>query len=207
MNLHRDRIAMTDHPPVRRIAPHSLLRIALLAGIALVCATNVSVADPFSRSDGFDDERQARDDDDRRFNLEHDSLVISSSTYDRTGGALALLAVGTTLPNSAIATTKAVASNNYVTVWNNASVDGSFGATSPIQLTDVDPFSGHVFGRLAVPTDEVVTSFSSKSELGPISPRTGAGLTLCLSLMPGPGSARSTCRTPMRSQDRIRRTR
>jgi hypothetical protein len=157
---------MTDHTRVRRIAPRALLRITLLAGSALVSAANVSVADPFFPSDGFDDERPARDDDDRRFHLEHDSLVISSSTYDRTRGALALLAVGTTLPNSATATTKAVASNNYVTVWNNASVDGSFGATSPIQLTDVDPFSGDVFGRLAVPTDEVVTSFSSKSELG-----------------------------------------
>jgi hypothetical protein len=151
---------MTDHAPARRIAPRSLFRIALLAGTALVSAANVSVADPFFFPSGFND------DDDRRFHLEHDSLVISSSTYDRTRGALALLAVGTTLPNTATATTKAISGNNYVTVWNNASVDGSFGATSPIRLTDVDPFSGHVFGTLSVPTDEVVTSFSSKSELG-----------------------------------------
>jgi hypothetical protein len=38
--------------------------------------------------------------------------------------------------------------------------------TSPIELMDVDAFSGRVRHRLAVPTDEVVTSFSSKSELG-----------------------------------------
>ena len=38
--------------------------------------------------------------------------------------------------------------------------------TSPIELTDVDAFSGRVRHTLAVPTDEVVTSFSSKSELG-----------------------------------------
>jgi hypothetical protein len=38
--------------------------------------------------------------------------------------------------------------------------------TSPIRLTDIDPFSGRVFHWLGVPTDEVVTSFSSKSELG-----------------------------------------
>ncbi|HTB76991.1 MAG TPA: hypothetical protein VK762_27290, partial [Polyangiaceae bacterium] len=94
------------------------------------------------------------------------SLVISSTTYDRSAGALATLAVGTTLPDSATATTAAVAGNDYVNVWNNASVDASFGATSAIRLTDVEPHSGHVFGTLSVPTDQVVTSFSSKSELG-----------------------------------------
>ncbi len=105
-------------------------------------------------------------DDDRRFHLRHDSLVISSSTYDRTQGAISFLTIGTTLPNSATATTQAVASNNYVTVWNNGTVDGSFGVTSPIRLTDLDPRSGRVLGTIVVPTGEVVTSFPSKSELG-----------------------------------------
>jgi hypothetical protein len=72
----------------------------------------------------------------------------------------------TQLANTATSTVAAIANNDYVHVWNNASVDGSFGVTSPIQLTDVDPFNGHVCHTLAVPTDEVVTSFSSKSELG-----------------------------------------
>lgn len=94
------------------------------------------------------------------------TLVISSTTYDRYRGAVASLAVGSTLPSTNTATTAAVASNNYVEVWNNASVDGSFGVTSPILLTDVEPHSGHVFSRLRVPTHQVVTSFSSKSELG-----------------------------------------
>ena len=65
------------------------------------------------------------------------SLVISSSTYDPTMGAVASLAIGTTLPNSATATTTAVAGNDYVNVWNNASVDGSFGVTS------ADPVDRH----------------------------------------------------------------
>jgi hypothetical protein len=95
-----------------------------------------------------------------------DSLVISSSTYDRSQGAVASLTIGTTLPDTATATTKAVANNNYVEVWNNDSVDGSFGVTSPIRLTDVEPSSGRIFGAIDVPTDQVVTSFSSKSELG-----------------------------------------
>jgi hypothetical protein len=93
------------------------------------------------------------------------SLVISSTTYDRRDGAIAALTVGTTLPDSATATTAAVASNNYVEVWNNESADASFGVTSPILLTDVEPHSGHVFSALRVPADQVVTSFSSKSEL------------------------------------------
>jgi|HubBroStandDraft_6_1064221.scaffolds.fasta_scaffold94413_2 hypothetical protein len=107
----------------------------------------------------------ARDDDHRRF-FDHGSLVISSSTYDPTKGAVASLMVGTPLPDTATQTVPAVADNNYVAVWNNASVDGSFGVTSPIELMDVDAFSGRVRHRLAVPIDEVVTSFSSKSELG-----------------------------------------
>ena len=53
------------------------------------------------------------------------SLVISSSAYDSSRGAVASLKVGTVLPNSATATTTAVSDNNYVTVWNNASVDAS----------------------------------------------------------------------------------
>jgi hypothetical protein len=94
------------------------------------------------------------------------SLVISSTTYDASQGLVASLAVGTPIPNSATATTPAVAGNDYVHVWNNASVDGSFGITSAIQLTDIEPHSGHVHSTLSVPTDQVATSFSSKSELG-----------------------------------------
>ena len=50
-------------------------------------------------------------------------------------------------------------------MWTNDTVDGSFGVTSVIRLTDIEPNSGHVFNSVLVPTDEVVTSFSSKSEL------------------------------------------
>jgi len=108
---------------------------------------------------------KGRDRDNRHF-FEHDSLIISGSTYDSTHGAVASLVVGTQLPDTATKTIAAVSGNNYVTVWNNASVDGSFGVTSPITLLDVDRFSGHIKHALPVSTDEVVTSFSSKSELG-----------------------------------------
>ncbi len=98
--------------------------------------------------------------------LAHNSLVISSSTYDRTQGAVASLAIGTKLAGSATATVSAVASNSYLTAWNNESVDASFGVTSPIELTDIDATSGAVLSKVTVPTDQVVTSFPSKSEVG-----------------------------------------
>jgi hypothetical protein len=98
--------------------------------------------------------------------LKPNSLVISSSTYDRSQGAVASLTVGTVLSGSAKATTNAIAGNNYVHVWDNETVDASFGVTSAIQLTEIEPRSGHVFNTLTVPTDQVVTSFPSKSELG-----------------------------------------
>jgi hypothetical protein len=124
-----------------------------LSGTTLLGAAVFGLADPTPASA------------DQQF-LKHGSLVISSSTYDNTQGPLATLKVGTTLPNKATATTKAVAGNDYVNIWNNASVDGSFGVTSAIQLTDIDLSNGKVFRSMQVPTDQVVTSFSSKSELG-----------------------------------------
>ncbi len=94
------------------------------------------------------------------------SLVISSTTYDRTQGAIASLTVGTPLANIDTATTPAITGHDYVTVWNNETADASFGVTSPIQLTDIDPNTLQILSTVVVPTKEVVTSFSSKSELG-----------------------------------------
>ena len=67
------------------------------------------------------------------------SLVISSSTYEAWTGAVATLQVGTPLANTDTATIPAVATNNYVTVWNNDTADASFGVTSPIELTVIEP--------------------------------------------------------------------
>jgi hypothetical protein len=49
-------------------------------------------------------------------------------------------------------------------VWNNSGSDGSFGVTSPIFL-DYLTTDGFPLGTLPIPTDQMVTSFSSKSEL------------------------------------------
>jgi hypothetical protein len=97
--------------------------------------------------------------------LQPGSLIISSSNYEGSIGAVASLKVGTPLANTNTATIPAVSDNNYVTVWNNETVDASFGVTSPIYLTAVEPHSGHLLNRVRVPTDLVVTSFPSKSEL------------------------------------------
>ena len=118
------------------------------------------------------------------------SLIISSSTYDGNQGAVASLKVGSALPNTNTATIAAISDNNYVTVWNNDTVDGSFGVTSPIRLTAVDPRDGRVLRSLWVPTWEVVTSFSSKSELGLhiVRDRDGAHLTFMGYASPGVGA-------------------
>ncbi len=49
-------------------------------------------------------------------------------------------------------------------MFNNDQVDGSFGVTSPIFLDELTPW-GQMFNRIAVPARDIVTSFSSKSEL------------------------------------------
>ncbi len=110
--------------------------------------------------------------------LSPSSLVISSSTYSSSQGPVSTLAIGTTLPNkngtfnangtvkTAATTAQAVATGDYVNVWNNDTVDGSFGVTSAIQLTVINPSTAQVLNTISVPTSQVVTSFPSKSELG-----------------------------------------
>ena len=126
---------MPNLSPLQRVIP----ALAGTSAIALCAAHSVARADePF---------------------LLPNSLVISSTTYDRSQGAVASLTIGTTLANTESATSLAISGNDYINVWNNSTVDGSFGVTSPILLTDMEPFSGHVLQTLAVPTDQVVTPF------------------------------------------------
>jgi hypothetical protein len=75
--------------------------------------------------------------------------------------------------------------NDNHNVWNNASTDPSFGVSSPIVLWDVDPF-GFLLGELVVPSDEIVTSFSSKSELALNRSADGRSLTF-MGYRGGPG--------------------
>ena len=114
------------------------------------------------------------------------NLVVSRSVYTGTAG---LLQPGVTVLPPGCTSGCAVASNNgsYPGVWNNDSVDGSFGITSPVFLDQVTP-SGHLVNTLPVPAlpggsgrdstgDHMVTSFSSKSELAMNLSTSGQNLT------------------------------
>src|SRR5262249_4152750 len=82
--------------------------------------------------------------------------------------------------------------NDNHSVWNNApgKVDGSFGVTSPIFLENLTT-DGHHLGTLTVPSDEVVTSFSSKSELALNRSTDGKVLTF-VAYRGGPGCPATT---------------
>jgi hypothetical protein len=124
----------------------------------------------------------ARADDDHfgGFNFRPDTLVLSRSVYV---GTPSLLVPGVTLlPPGCVAGTvnvplvaggttpvavtcaTPIADGTFPTVFNNAAADSHFGITSPIFLDNLTT-DGHLLDSLAIPTDQIVTSFSSKSEL------------------------------------------
>lgn len=76
-----------------------------------------------------------------------------------------LIAGGMT-PPIAVPCTTASADGTFPSVFNNAATDGHFGITSPIFLDNLAT-DGHRIDTLLIPTDQIVTSFSSKSELAP----------------------------------------
>ena len=86
------------------------------------------------------------------------NLVVSRSVYS---GTASTVTVGQTLPGGG----KAVADGSYPNVFQNESVDGSFGVTSAIYLDQITTVGSHV-NTYAIPTSQLVTSFPSKSELG-----------------------------------------
>ncbi|MCW2893715.1 MAG: Glycerophosphoryl diester phosphodiesterase, partial [Actinomycetia bacterium] len=66
-------------------------------------------------------------------------------------------------PGSGSAGKLAIADGDYPYVFNNDSVDGSFGVTPQLYLNEITPF-GLPQGVIPVPSNELNTSFSSKSE-------------------------------------------
>ncbi|HXR37208.1 MAG TPA: hypothetical protein VN754_14720 [Candidatus Binataceae bacterium] len=70
-------------------------------------------------------------------------------------------------------------------VWNNANTDSSFGVSSPIVLWNLSTH-GDLLGTLNVPSHEIVTSFSSKSELALNRSADGRSLTF-MGYRGGPG--------------------
>jgi hypothetical protein len=124
-----------------------------------------------------------------RFGFQSDALVVSRSVYL---GTASTVTIGETLPlgceggltgltievptttggTTAVTVPCGFAADNGEypnlfdthNVWNNANSDGSFGVTSPIFL-DYLTSDGFPLGSLPIPSDQIVTSFSSKSEL------------------------------------------
>src|SRR5215469_2701042 len=100
------------------------------------------------------------------------NLVVSRSVYDNNPNNIQ---VGMTLPpNCTNSCVQAVVDGTYPFVWNNAPVDASFGITSKIFLDQIST-TGTLINSLEVPNssqngvpptkDQMVTSFSSKSEV------------------------------------------
>ncbi len=75
--------------------------------------------------------------------------------------------------------------NDNHNVWNNANTDSNFGVSSPIVLWDLST-DGAFLGALHVPSNEIVTSFSSKSELALNRSADGRSLTF-MGYRGGPG--------------------
>lgn len=94
------------------------------------------------------------------------TLIVSRSQYQ---GTASTVVVGQALPGAVSpdggAPPTAVADGTLPNVWNNEVPDPSFGVTSPIFLDDVSP-AGLTLSTVRVPPSQMVTSFSSKSELG-----------------------------------------
>jgi hypothetical protein len=88
-------------------------------------------------------------------------LLVSTSTYTNDPNIVA----GKTVlpPGSGSAGAVAIANGDYPYVFNNDTVDASFGVTSRLYLNQITP-SGFPEGVIPVPSNELNTSFSSKSE-------------------------------------------
>jgi hypothetical protein len=102
------------------------------------------------------------------------NLLVSGSVYREADiqPGVTQLPPGCTAPNCVTANSDGA----YPYVFNNDGVDGSFGVTSPIFLWQLTP-GGNVVSRIKVPTQDLVTSFSSKSELSLNLSTTGRAVT------------------------------
>ncbi len=100
------------------------------------------------------------------------SLLISTTTYQDAGAVAGLVAGVTHIPGGT-----AVSNGDLNTVWNNAAVDGSFGVSSAITIQDLSATSptADVLASETLNPATVMTSFSSKSELGLNVTRTAGG--------------------------------
>lgn len=132
------------------------------------------------------------------------NLVLTRSVYAGTantvvvGQALppvcpATAACGTATATDNGAGPSTTSSNN---VWNNNKADGSFGITSPIYIDQLTT-TGTLVNTLPVPTNLMVTSFSSKSEMSINLSTDGTVLTMMGYVAPANTIDVSNSNTPM----------
>jgi len=129
-------------------------RLAAGLGCALLMCAGASTAQADSWDHGHDGAK-----------LIPGNLLLSASVYtpaDITPG-VTVLPPGCTDTSTSLCP-RAIADGTYPFVFNNDTVDGSFGVTSRVFLDRLTPW-GQVIDRIAVPSRDLVTSFSSKSEL------------------------------------------
>ncbi|HUA06683.1 MAG TPA: hypothetical protein VMB27_22445 [Solirubrobacteraceae bacterium] len=127
-----------------------------LAGIG--CALAMGVAAAPAQADGWWHHG------DRGSRVIPGSLLLSTSEYVPANITPGVTELPPGCGAAADPCTAAIADGTYPYVFNNDTVDGSFGVTSPIYLDELSPW-GQVIGQIPVPTRDMVTSFSSKSEL------------------------------------------
>jgi hypothetical protein len=111
------------------------------------------------------------DDDDAR--LQPGNLLVSRVVYDNNPNNI-VQGVTVLPPNCVTGCVKANANGVFPFVFDNALVDGSFGITSKIVLDQITPFGSWISSievpnssqrRVSANSDQMVSSFSSKSEL------------------------------------------
>jgi hypothetical protein len=122
---------------------------------AAACALAISVVASPAQADGWGDGHRGGE-------LTPGNLLLSTSEY-----APADIQPGVTqLPPGCTGSGchTAIADGAYPYVFNNNTVDGSFGVTSRVFVDELTPW-GQVIDRIRVPARDLVTSFSSKSEL------------------------------------------
>lgn len=86
------------------------------------------------------------------------TLLVSRTMYSGTASSVT---VGQALPGGG----NAVADGGFPEVFENETPDPSFGITSPIFIDKVNPSTGAILSTLPVDATQMVSSFSSKSEL------------------------------------------
>lgn len=173
--------------------------LAIAIGAALGAGTFVSKAKADGRDFDHGDFDHGHGD---HFQFVPGTLVVSRSVYEGTASTvtpgellppncvanpavtLALIGGGTT--TQSVSCGDAIVDGTYPTVFENDSSDGSFAVSAPIFLDNITP-DGHWLQTLPVPSDQIMTSFESKSELALNLSTDGKSITF-LGYVGGPGT-------------------